>query len=104
MSTHVICRPNDNFLAQLQIFHKASCRVSMHDKATRMFYLERMVQGIISKPAWRRKFPDHSRPSNSADGEPVDIEILAAPRLTPREAAPAGSNQPRSRIRCKMCR
>jgi hypothetical protein len=43
------CRPNDNFLAQLEIFYKASCKVSMHDKATRMFYLERMVKGIISK-------------------------------------------------------
>lgn len=41
--------PNDNFLAQLQIFHKASCVVSKHDKATRMFYLERMVKGIVSK-------------------------------------------------------
>ncbi|GJE99573.1 ual-specificity phosphatase domain-containing protein [Phanerochaete sordida] len=77
--------PNDSFLAQLQIFHKASCRVSMHDKATRMFYLERMVKNII-------------------DGEPVDTEALPLPRTSPREATPSSSNEPRCRIRCKMCR
>lgn len=76
--------PNDSFLAQLQIFHKASCRVSMHDKATRMFYLERMVKGIIN-------------------GEPLDTDVLAAPRATPKESS-NGSHQPRQRIRCKMCR
>ncbi|EKM57957.1 uncharacterized protein PHACADRAFT_139436 [Phanerochaete carnosa HHB-10118-sp] len=97
--------PNDNFLAQLQVFHKASCRVSMHDKTTRMFYLERMVKGILSEPTWRRKFPNRSQPPSAlTDGEPVDTEVVTAPIVIPRKVVSAGSNEPLRRIRCKMCR
>ena len=34
---------------QLEIFHKASFKVSRRDKATRMFYLERAVEDILSE-------------------------------------------------------
>ena len=35
-------------MSQLAIFQEASCQVSQQDKATRMFYLERMVKSIRS--------------------------------------------------------
>ena len=41
-------RPNDGFLIQLEIFHQASYKVSRRDKETRMFYLERAVEDILS--------------------------------------------------------
>ena len=40
--------PNVGFMAQLEIFHQASYKVSRRDKATRMFYLERAVEEILS--------------------------------------------------------
>lgn len=46
-STH--CRPNEGFMRQLEIFHKASFKVSKHDKETRMFYLERVVREVMSE-------------------------------------------------------
>src|SRR6266851_4855502 len=35
-------------MAQLEVFHQASFRVSRRDKATRMFYLERAVEEVLS--------------------------------------------------------
>jgi hypothetical protein len=35
-------------MVQLEIFHQASYKVSRRDKATRMFYLERAVEEILS--------------------------------------------------------
>jgi dual specificity phosphatase 12 len=40
--------PNAGFIVQLEIFHQASFKVSRRDKATRMFYLERAVEEILS--------------------------------------------------------
>ncbi|KAI0281804.1 hypothetical protein BGY98DRAFT_1124374 [Russula aff. rugulosa BPL654] len=40
--------PNAGFMAQLEIFHQASFKVSRRDKATRMFYLERAVEEILN--------------------------------------------------------
>lgn len=42
-------RPNDGFLRQLAVFQEASFRVSRHDKATRMYYLERVVEEVMSE-------------------------------------------------------
>ena len=36
-------------MEQLDVFHRASYKVSRNDKTTRMFYLERAVQEIMSK-------------------------------------------------------
>ena len=41
-------RPNDGFMHQLDIFHQASYKVSKHDKETRLFYLERVVNEVMS--------------------------------------------------------
>ena len=40
--------PNSGFLAQLEIFEKASYKVAKQDKGVRMFYLERLVKAINS--------------------------------------------------------
>jgi dual specificity phosphatase 12 len=44
----MINRPNDGFMAQLEIFYKASFRVSSQDKATRMFYMKRTLDEVMS--------------------------------------------------------
>jgi hypothetical protein len=36
-------------MGQLEIFYKASFSVSKHDKAVRMFYLERLVKDVKSE-------------------------------------------------------
>ncbi len=40
--------PNTGFLVQLELFHKASFRISQRDKSTRMFYMERAVEEVMS--------------------------------------------------------
>ena len=49
LTSWIIRRPNEGFMAQLEIFYQASFKVSKRDKATRMFYLERAVEEILSK-------------------------------------------------------
>lgn len=45
-----VCRPNDGFLLQLEVFHKAAFKISRRDKTTRMFYMERAVEEVMSEP------------------------------------------------------
>lgn len=42
-------RPNEGFMHQLDIFYAASFKVSKRDKETRMFYLERTVNEVMSE-------------------------------------------------------
>ncbi|KAI0295742.1 hypothetical protein BC826DRAFT_1091313 [Russula brevipes] len=79
--------PNAGFMAQLEIFHHASFRVSRRDKATRMFYLERAVEEILN-----------------GDGSAPELDMCAKFPRTPTDSAPATPGGPRRRIRCKMCR
>ena len=44
-------RPNDGFLAQLDIFYQASYKVSKRNKVMRMYYLERALDEIMREPA-----------------------------------------------------
>ncbi|KAI0642554.1 hypothetical protein C8Q79DRAFT_982660 [Trametes meyenii] len=76
-------QPNEGFMRQLEIFHKASFKVSKSDKETRMFYLERVVNEVMN-----------------GDGE-VETEMFAKFPYTPSDT-PVPT--PRRRIRCKMCR
>ncbi|ETW78140.1 hypothetical protein HETIRDRAFT_55514 [Heterobasidion irregulare TC 32-1] len=80
-------QPNNGFLMQLEIFHKASFKVSRRDKATRMFYLERAVEDILN-----------------GDGSAPETDMFARFPRTPTDSAPATPGGPRRRIRCKMCR
>lgn len=79
--------PNAGFMAQLEIFHQASYKVSRRDKATRMFYLERAVEEILN-----------------GDGSAPETDMFAKFPRTPTDSAPATPGGPRRRIRCKMCR
>ncbi|KAI0947581.1 hypothetical protein AcW1_009302 [Taiwanofungus camphoratus] len=79
-------QPNDGFLRQLDIFHQASFKVSRRDKATRMFYLERVVQDIMN-----------------GDGS-VETDMFAKYPHTPSDSTAPTPAGPRRRIRCKMCR
>ncbi|KZT02973.1 uncharacterized protein LAESUDRAFT_660706 [Laetiporus sulphureus 93-53] len=79
--------PNAGFRRQLEIFHAASYKVSRRDKATRMFYLERVVQDVMN-----------------GDGS-VETDFFAKFPRTPSDSTPpTPSPGPRRRIRCKMCR
>ncbi|KAI0066919.1 hypothetical protein BV25DRAFT_1795762 [Artomyces pyxidatus] len=80
-------QPNEGFMAQLEIFHEASYKVSRRDKATRMFYLERAVEEILN-----------------GDGSAPETDMFAKFPRTPTDSAPATPGGPRRRIRCKMCR
>ncbi|KZT64540.1 hypothetical protein DAEQUDRAFT_732477 [Daedalea quercina L-15889] len=80
-------QPNEGFLRQLAVFQEASFRVSRRDKATRMYYLERVVEEVMN-----------------GDGT-VETEFFAKFPRTPTDSAPATPGAgPRRRIRCKMCR
>ncbi|KAH9042687.1 hypothetical protein EDB85DRAFT_1916277 [Lactarius pseudohatsudake] len=79
--------PNAGFMAQLEIFHQASFKVSRRDKATRMFYLERAVEEVLN-----------------GDGTAPETDMFAKFPRTPTDSAPATPGGPRRRIRCKMCR
>ncbi|CDO77073.1 hypothetical protein BN946_scf184473.g17 [Trametes cinnabarina] len=76
-------QPNEGFMRQLEIFYKASFKVSKRDKETRMFYLERVVREVMN-----------------GDGE-VETDMFAKYPHTPSDT-PAPT--PRRKIRCKMCR
>ncbi|KAI0630993.1 hypothetical protein C8Q77DRAFT_1130528 [Trametes polyzona] len=76
-------QPNDGFMRQLEIFYKASFKVSKHNKETRMFYLERVVNEVMN-----------------GDGE-VETEMFAKFPYTPSDTPVPTA---RRRIRCKMCR
>lgn len=39
-------------MEQLKVFHRASYKFTRRDKATRMFYLERTVEDVMSKSAF----------------------------------------------------
>ncbi|EMD35294.1 hypothetical protein CERSUDRAFT_116096 [Gelatoporia subvermispora B] len=80
-------QPNDGFLRQLEVFHAASFNVSRKDKATRMYYLERVVQDVMN-----------------GDGS-VETNMFAKYPRTPSDSVPATPlHLPKRRIRCKMCR
>jgi dual specificity phosphatase 12 len=90
-------------MAQLEIFHQASFKVSRRDKATRMFYLERAVEEILSNIirilTWfMLKF------AVDGDGSAPETDMFAKFPRTPTDSAPATPGGPRRRIRCKMCR
>ncbi|KAH9917674.1 uncharacterized protein BXZ73DRAFT_92353 [Epithele typhae] len=76
-------QPNEGFMRQLEIFHQASFKVSKHDKETRLFYLERVVNEVMN-----------------GDG---DIETDMFPKF-PQSPTDSPHPQPKRRIRCKMCR
>ncbi|KAH9946860.1 hypothetical protein B0H21DRAFT_778859 [Amylocystis lapponica] len=79
-------QPNNGFMEQLEIFHEASFKVSRRDKATRMFYLERVVKDVMN-----------------GDGS-VETDMFAKYPRTPTDSVPPTPGGPRRRIRCKMCR
>lgn len=79
--------PNPGFLVQLDLFHKASFRISHKDKATRMFYMERAVEEVMN-----------------GDGTLPPTDMFAKFPRTPSDSTPATPVGPRRRIRCKMCR
>lgn len=80
--------PNSGFLEQLDVFHRASYKVSRNDKTTRMFYLERAVQEIMN-----------------GDGSELETKMFAKFPRTPSDSTPSTPSPiPRRRIRCKACR
>jgi dual specificity phosphatase 12 len=83
-----IVEPNEGFMEQLQVFHRASYKFTPRDKATRMFYLERTMEDIMNGDGMipeNAMFAKHPRtPSDSVPNTPMIV--------------------PSRRIRCKMCR
>jgi hypothetical protein len=43
-------------MEQLKVFHQASYKFTRRDKATRMFYLERTVEEVMSKSTFSRAY------------------------------------------------
>lgn len=100
-------RPNDGFLEQLDVFYRASYKISRWNKAMRMYYLERALDEIISTSSSLTHFITFTHDAKDGDGSiPKDNMFAKFPR-SPSDSAPAtpgGSGGPRRRIRCKMCR
>lgn len=42
-------RPNQGFSRQLEIFHDARFKISRRDKTTRMYYMERALEEVLSE-------------------------------------------------------
>lgn len=82
-----IADPNEGFVSQLEIFRKAHHTVSSQDRATRMFYLERIVKDVL----------------NAKGDESLMREVFT--KFPASELNPDPTQNPRQRrIRCKMCR
>ena len=91
-------------MAQLEIFYKASYKVSKQDKGVRMFYLERLVKSINSM-CFSSAFIISVTNGLHTDGE-VTVELEDLPdyaSVTPVREQVVVANA-RRRIRCKMCR
>ncbi|WVW84652.1 hypothetical protein I302_106686 [Kwoniella bestiolae CBS 10118] len=80
--------PSETFWHQLGLFYNADGRVSLKDKSTRRFYMERTASQFM----------------NGDGGAPV-IDHMAKYPMTPTASNPPtpGGNS-RRKIRCKMCR
>ncbi|KAF8492512.1 hypothetical protein JB92DRAFT_2751557 [Gautieria morchelliformis] len=80
--------PNDNFMAQLAIFHSANYKRTRRNKETRAFYVDRAVKEVLN-----------------GDGSALEMDMFAKYPRTPSESTPnTPYPQPRRRLRCKMCR
>jgi len=92
-------------MTQLEIFHQASFKVSRRDKATRMFYLERAVEEVLSDTI-STSYLNYLilKVLVDGDGSAPETDMFAKFPRTPTDSAPPTPGGPRRRIRCKMCR
>ncbi|ORX40074.1 hypothetical protein BD324DRAFT_616140 [Kockovaella imperatae] len=84
-----VVSPSDTFWYQLGLFHNADGRVSLRDRSTRQYYMERTTNEFM----------------NGNGGAPAMDKMAkypATPTLS-RPATPAGTRG-RRKIRCKACR
>ncbi|WWC88685.1 uncharacterized protein L201_003598 [Kwoniella dendrophila CBS 6074] len=81
--------PSETFWHQLGLFYNADGRVSLKDKSTRRFYMERTASQFMN-----------------GDGGAPSIDTMAKYPATPSASNPPtpGGGQGRRKIRCKMCR
>ena len=87
-------------MRQLEIFHQASFKVSKRDKETRLFYLERVVNEVMSASVVLQAGLPPSLLLVDGDGA-VETEMFAKFPYSPSDSP---APQPRRKIRCKMCR
>ncbi|KII87806.1 hypothetical protein PLICRDRAFT_176572 [Plicaturopsis crispa FD-325 SS-3] len=79
-------QPNDGFMQQLDVFQQASFKISRQNKATRMFYLDRVVDEVMN-----------------GDGTLPGTDMFAKFPRTPSDSVPGTpAAPPRRRIRCKI--
>nr|XP_019012744.1 uncharacterized protein I206_02239 [Kwoniella pini CBS 10737]OCF51525.1 hypothetical protein I206_02239 [Kwoniella pini CBS 10737] len=81
--------PSETFWHQLGLFYNADGRVSLKDKSTRRFYMDRTASQFMN-----------------GDGGAPSIETMAKYPMTPTASNPPtpGGAHGRRKIRCKMCR
>ncbi|KAJ4490110.1 hypothetical protein J3R30DRAFT_3653549 [Lentinula aciculospora] len=83
--------PNPGFIAQLEIFQKASYNISRKDKNTRMYYMQRTTEEVMN-----------------GDGSLPSTDMFARFPRSATDSTPSTPGGPlrgpRRRIRCKMCR
>ncbi|EIW73571.1 hypothetical protein TREMEDRAFT_25665 [Tremella mesenterica DSM 1558] len=81
--------PSDTFWHQLGLFYNASGRVSLKDKSTRRWYMERTTSQFMN-----------------GDGSPPMLSNIARFPITPTASNPPTPHGVigRRKIRCKMCR
>jgi dual specificity phosphatase 12 len=91
-------------MSQLEIFYKASFSVSKHDKAVRMFYLERLVKDVKSKRQLRACYGRDELRYYTGGKIVLGENALADYRPALDDGSPVTPEVSNRRIRCKMCR
>ncbi|WVQ83062.1 hypothetical protein IAT38_005200 [Cryptococcus sp. DSM 104549] len=83
-----VVEPSATFWHQLGLFYNADGRVSLRDRSTRQYYMERTTTQFIN-----------------GDGTAPSMEKMARYPATPSPSnPPTPMGYPRRKIRCKMCR
>ncbi|KAK4683654.1 dual specificity phosphatase 12, partial [Tremellales sp. Uapishka_1] len=84
-----VVEPSDTFWHQLGLLYNADGRVSLKDRSTRQFYMERTASQFMN-----------------GDGSAPPLDKMAKYPATPTQSTPStpAGGQGKRKIRCKMCR
>jgi hypothetical protein len=95
--------PSETFWKQLELYHASNGKVSLKDRSTRKFYMERTTTKFMSEAA---HCSQRSALMSDGDGSAPPMDKMAKYPATPtlsNPPTPSGGHG-RRKIRCKMCR
>jgi dual specificity phosphatase 12 len=95
--------PSETFWKQLELYHASNGKVSLKDRSTRKFYMERTTTKFMSESSYYRRGLELM---SDGDGSAPPMDKMAKYPATPtlsNPPTPSGGHG-RRKIRCKMCR